>query len=300
MVTAMLRRWPPWSTTPYRTPLFQRARCPAASRSVCDASARRGRQQRLPGCDAPRSERPGCQQPCRTSAATPSAAGAAPAASASVTPAVSRADAHASPLPRSAASKDELDPGRAGVPSPSPRSSSWQSRSWSSGTSSNGPPTPLRSAAKQPLPVNRSRTQQQPPLRLRQLLRATPPATGAPRTVKPSRRRPNQRQGPRLQRRPRHAPASGERSVWHVVAYTYLRNRLHNARPPNWPRSIRSLNHRSSPRPGMRRIWSLWAAAWIARRPLRGARQHARPECPPIPTRRTSASECFQSSRLIG
>lgn len=155
-----------------------------------------------------------------TSAATPSAAGAAPAASASVTPAVSRANATPRPAPRPSASKDELDsrPRRRSVTVAAIVIMAivlvvfWYAFKR---------PT-------HPAPISGEATPASQPQAAPATTAAAPPAatpagdaanaTGAPRTVKPAPRPSPARSTPDT------APASGEpRSVWHVVAYTYLR-----------------------------------------------------------------------------
>jgi hypothetical protein len=155
-----------------------------------------------------------------TPAATPSAAGAVAAATASVSPAVSRANATPRPAPRPSASKDELDS--------RPRKRSVTVAAivimaivlvvfWYAFKR----PT-------HPAPISGEATPASQPQAAPATTAAAPPAatptgdaanaTGAPRTVKPA-----PRPSPATSAADA-TPANGEpRSVWHVVAYTYLR-----------------------------------------------------------------------------
>jgi hypothetical protein len=156
-----------------------------------------------------------------TPVATPSAAGAVPAASASVTPAVSRAAATPHPALRPSASKDELDARprrRPGVTIAAIVIMAILLVVFWYAFKRPTHPTPISGEA-----TPASQPQAAPATTAAAPPAATPAgdaanATGTPEAVKPAPR-------PSPARSTTDAtPASGEpRSVWHVVAYTYLR-----------------------------------------------------------------------------
>jgi len=85
---------------------------------------------------------------------------------------------------------------------------------------------------------------------------------GTPKTVKPApglAPRPAAKPAPSKVDTGASTPAGVERSVWHVVAYTYIREETAQHMATELPGSIRSLSRRSSPQMGMRRFSSLWA-----------------------------------------